>query len=72
MAQTESEAQRIAAASPYNGNPIIGTPSQVAERLQSFVDLGVEYFIVRLIDFPKTEGIESFVREVMPRLTASG
>jgi len=67
VAETESEAQRIAAASPYNENAIIGTPAQVAEQLQAFVDLGVEYFIVRLLDFPNTQGIEMFAREVIPR-----
>jgi hypothetical protein len=39
----------------------------VAEQLQAFADLGVEYFIVRLLDFPNTQGIEMFAREVMPR-----
>jgi alkanesulfonate monooxygenase SsuD/methylene tetrahydromethanopterin reductase-like flavin-dependent oxidoreductase (luciferase family) len=71
VAETESEASRIAAASPYNENGIIGTPAQVAEQLQAFVDLGVEHLIVRLLDFPNTEGIEMFVQEVMPRLSAS-
>ena len=69
VAETEAEAQRIAAASPYKNSPIIGTPSQVAEQLQRFVDLGVEHFIVRVIDFPALEGIELFVNEVIPRLT---
>ena len=71
VAETEAEAQRIAAASPCNENSIIGTPPQVAEQLQAFVDLGVSYFIVRPLDFPSTEGIETFAREVMPRLSAS-
>jgi alkanesulfonate monooxygenase SsuD/methylene tetrahydromethanopterin reductase-like flavin-dependent oxidoreductase (luciferase family) len=69
VAETEAEAQRIAAASPYRNNSIVGTPAQVAEQLQAFVDLGVEYLIVRLLDFPETAGIELFAREVMPRLT---
>ncbi len=69
VAETTAEAQRIAAASPYNQHAIIGTPAQVAEQLQVFVDLGVEYLIVRLLDFPNTAGIELFVQEVMPRLT---
>lgn len=70
LAETEAEARRIAAASPYNsGDAIIGTPAQVAEQLQAFVDLGVEVLIVRLLDFPKTDGIELFVQEVMPALT---
>jgi alkanesulfonate monooxygenase SsuD/methylene tetrahydromethanopterin reductase-like flavin-dependent oxidoreductase (luciferase family) len=68
VAETESEAQRIAAASPYADNTILGTPAQVAEQLQAFIDLGVEYFVVRLLDFPDTAGVEIFVNEVMPRL----
>jgi alkanesulfonate monooxygenase SsuD/methylene tetrahydromethanopterin reductase-like flavin-dependent oxidoreductase (luciferase family) len=70
VAETESEARRIAEASPYNENSIVGTPDQVAKKLQAFVDLGVEYFIVRLLDFPNTQGIEMFAQEVMPRLSA--
>ena len=71
VAPTEAEAQRIAEASPYNRNAIIGTPEQVAQQLQVFVDLGVEYLIVRLLDFPSTAGIELFVQDVMPRLRAA-
>lgn len=68
VAETEEEAHRIAGASPYNNHQIIGTPAQVAEQLQVFVDLGVEHLIVRVVDFPSTAGIELFMHEVMPRL----
>ncbi len=72
VAGTEAEAQRIAATSPYNrSDAIIGTPAQVVEQLQAFVDLGVEYLIVRVLDFPNTMGIDLFVQEVMPRLRAT-
>jgi alkanesulfonate monooxygenase SsuD/methylene tetrahydromethanopterin reductase-like flavin-dependent oxidoreductase (luciferase family) len=71
VAGTEAEAQRIAAGSPYNENSIVGTPTQVAEQLQAFIDLGVRHLIVRLLDFPSTQGIETFAREVMPRLAAA-
>jgi len=37
----------------------------------AFVDLGVRVLIVRPLDFPNTEGIEMFAREVMPRLSNS-
>jgi alkanesulfonate monooxygenase SsuD/methylene tetrahydromethanopterin reductase-like flavin-dependent oxidoreductase (luciferase family) len=70
VAETEAEAQRIAAASPYSNQPVIGTPAQVAEQLQRFIDLGVTHLIVRVIDFPKLEGIELFAREVIPQLAA--
>jgi alkanesulfonate monooxygenase SsuD/methylene tetrahydromethanopterin reductase-like flavin-dependent oxidoreductase (luciferase family) len=71
VAGSEAEAQRIAAASPYNSNAIIGTPAQVAAQLRPFLDLGVEYLIVRLLDFPATAGIELFLQEVLPRLRAA-
>lgn len=68
VAPTETEARRIAEASPYDNHPIIGTPEQVADQLQPFLDLGVEYLIVRVVDFPDTAGIELFAQDVMPRL----
>jgi len=71
VAETEAEARRIAEASPYNENTILGTPDRVARQLQAFVDVGVRHLIVRLLDFPRTDGIELFAREVMPRLSAS-
>lgn len=71
LAPSEAAAHDIAAASPYNRDAIIGTPDQVAEQLRAFVDLGVEYLIVRLVDFPATTGIELFAQEVIPRLRTS-
>jgi len=69
LGETEAEAQRILEATPYSQpDPIVGTPQQVAAQLQQFVDAGVSYLIVRLVDFPKTAGIELFMAEVMPRL----
>jgi alkanesulfonate monooxygenase SsuD/methylene tetrahydromethanopterin reductase-like flavin-dependent oxidoreductase (luciferase family) len=70
VAASEDEARRIAAASPYTNHPILGTPAQVAQQLQAFVDLGVDYLIVRLLDFPETAGIELFMHDVIPRLRA--
>jgi len=68
VAATEAEARQIAERTPYQNNPIYGTPAQVAEQLQAFVDLGVTYLIVRLVDFPNTAGMERFINEVMPQL----
>lgn len=68
VARTEAEARRIAAATPYQNAPIVGTPQQVAEQLQAFVDLGVQVIAVRLVDFPNPTGLELFVDEVMPLL----
>ena len=68
VAATEAEAKRIVEASPYNSHPVVGTPSQVAEQLQRFVDVGVEYLIVRCVDFPSGDGLALFANEVMPLL----
>jgi hypothetical protein len=43
----------------------------VTQQLRAFVDLGVEYLIVRLLDFPNTAGIELFLEDVLPRLRVS-
>jgi alkanesulfonate monooxygenase SsuD/methylene tetrahydromethanopterin reductase-like flavin-dependent oxidoreductase (luciferase family) len=68
IAETEQEAQRLAETSPFNSpNAIVGTPAQVTEQLQVYVDLGLEYFMVRLADFPNTTGIELFAEAVVPQ-----
>ncbi|MBX3015831.1 MAG: LLM class flavin-dependent oxidoreductase [Caldilineaceae bacterium] len=68
VAKTEAAAQRLIEATPYQNAPIYGTPEQVAAKLQAFVDLGVTYLIVRLVDFPSTAGMELFLDEVVPLL----
>jgi alkanesulfonate monooxygenase SsuD/methylene tetrahydromethanopterin reductase-like flavin-dependent oxidoreductase (luciferase family) len=70
LAETEQEARRLAEASLYKRDVVVGTPAQVAHELQAFIDLGVERLIVRLVDFPSTAGLELFVREVIPLLRA--
>ena len=70
IAETEAEARRIAAATPYQDNhPIIGTPDQVAEQLRPYIELGVEHIIVRCVDFPSTAGLELFSEAVIPQLS---
>lgn len=69
LAETEAEAKRILEATPYkNIQPIVGTPAQVAEQLQRFIDIGVEYLVVRMVDFPRPQGMHLFAREVIPLL----
>jgi alkanesulfonate monooxygenase SsuD/methylene tetrahydromethanopterin reductase-like flavin-dependent oxidoreductase (luciferase family) len=47
---------------------VVGTPAQVAAYYQSFVDAGMEYFVVQTLDAADTETIELLAREVMPRV----
>ena len=68
IANTEAEARQIADTHLYKKDLIIGTPAQVAEELQAFIDLGVERLIVRIVDFPDNTNLELFAREVIPLL----
>ena len=73
IARTESQARRIASESPFvergrEGDYFIGSPGQVRERLNAFVDAGVDYFILRFLDFPSPNGAKLFAEEVIPDL----
>jgi alkanesulfonate monooxygenase SsuD/methylene tetrahydromethanopterin reductase-like flavin-dependent oxidoreductase (luciferase family) len=47
---------------------IYGTPDQVTEILSRYVEIGVQHFMVRFIDFPETQGLELFLDKVLPKL----
>jgi alkanesulfonate monooxygenase SsuD/methylene tetrahydromethanopterin reductase-like flavin-dependent oxidoreductase (luciferase family) len=72
IGDSEREAQAIADANalyPHSqAGALIGSPEQVAEKLQAFVDVGVRDFILRFADFPRLEGIRRFEREIAPTL----
>jgi alkanesulfonate monooxygenase SsuD/methylene tetrahydromethanopterin reductase-like flavin-dependent oxidoreductase (luciferase family) len=72
IAANENEARRIAQSNKLcdSQSPFTGTPDQVAAQIQKFADLGVDLFIFRFADFPKTEGVRLFAREVLPRFQA--
>lgn len=46
----------------------VGTPRQVVEQMRSFIDLGVDYFIVDCGGFPKLTTLELLVDKVLPAL----
>ena len=65
---THAEAERMADASFFGRfGRMIGTPDEVAAQIQPLVDLGVSHFIFRFIDFPRSEGVNMFMKEVAPR-----
>ncbi len=45
---------------------LVGTPPEVRETVQEFVDLGIEEVVVEFVDFPETTGAELFADEVLP------
>ena len=66
---THNATLKLAQTSPlYDpSSAIVGTADQVEAQLRRFSDLGVQYFILRFADFPKTDMAERFAREVAPR-----
>jgi alkanesulfonate monooxygenase SsuD/methylene tetrahydromethanopterin reductase-like flavin-dependent oxidoreductase (luciferase family) len=69
IAPTHDQAVRLAQTSPFYdpATSVVGTPDEVAGHLQRFVQLGVEHFILRFVDYPKTDGAKLFAREVKSR-----
>ncbi len=68
IAETDAEARRIAAESPFGaGQRFTGTPDKIAAELRRFTDLGVEHFILRFADFPSTAGVGLFADQVVPQ-----
>jgi len=47
---------------------VYGAPQAVVQELRKFAALGVEHFILRFVDFPKTDGVDLFLQEVLPSL----
>lgn len=47
----------------------VGTPEKAVEWLTSYIDLGVDYFIVRFLDEPNTSGARLFADKVIPNLS---
>lgn len=43
---------------------LFGKPEVIIQKLVDFVDLGVEYFIFRFLDFPSTVGLELFIEQI--------
>lgn len=68
IAPTRPEAEAIRDASlfaPYQ--PMAGTPDDIAAEIDRYADLGFSHFMLRFADYPKTHGVELFIREVLPR-----
>ncbi len=71
--QSESEIEAAGTRSLW-GEPVerwragnlVGTPEQVSEKIQTYLDLGCQGFIPWCSDYPDTETLELFATEVIP------
>jgi alkanesulfonate monooxygenase SsuD/methylene tetrahydromethanopterin reductase-like flavin-dependent oxidoreductase (luciferase family) len=70
LASTRAEAEKIRDASFFSKLGIMemtGDPDDLAALIQSYADIGINYFILRFTDYPRTEGAELFIKEVLSR-----
>ena len=50
----------------WRAGNLVGTPEQVAEKVQAYIDLGCTGFYPWCSDYPDTQTLELFARHVMP------
>jgi alkanesulfonate monooxygenase SsuD/methylene tetrahydromethanopterin reductase-like flavin-dependent oxidoreductase (luciferase family) len=67
IGNTEEEAKRRAEQDGHNG-PFIGTVEQVAEKMAEFVEIGVNYFMVKIHGLPDPDIAGLVTEELMPKI----
>ena len=53
----------------FRNTTLAGTPDECTEQLQVYKDLGVTFFTLYFADFPATDGLKLFSKEVASRLS---
>lgn len=65
-AATEAEVAHLAAGRHQVGEDFVGTPAQIIEQMQPFVESGIDYFMLDCGGFPRLTTVEMLVTEVLP------
>jgi alkanesulfonate monooxygenase SsuD/methylene tetrahydromethanopterin reductase-like flavin-dependent oxidoreductase (luciferase family) len=51
---------------------ISGTPDEVTAQIEAFVAVGVRHMQLNFLDFPRTDSLDLFLTDVLPRFTSAG
>jgi alkanesulfonate monooxygenase SsuD/methylene tetrahydromethanopterin reductase-like flavin-dependent oxidoreductase (luciferase family) len=70
-APTEADIQKLDTNPFPKDSGFSGTPRQVIEQMQEYIDLGVDYFMFNTLAFPNLTTLELLVSEVLPALQRS-
>jgi alkanesulfonate monooxygenase SsuD/methylene tetrahydromethanopterin reductase-like flavin-dependent oxidoreductase (luciferase family) len=71
IGKTQAEAELYANSRPMKfttDNAFVGTPDQIAEQMQAFIDLGVDYFMTDVIGLPDPDIIRLTVEQLIPKV----
>ena len=75
LGKTEAEARQrgqTQGRSHYAGwtleGALVGTPSQVIEQMQPFIDVGVDYLMLEMLDIEQPDVLEMVVNDVLPNI----
>jgi alkanesulfonate monooxygenase SsuD/methylene tetrahydromethanopterin reductase-like flavin-dependent oxidoreductase (luciferase family) len=67
VAEMVAERAQLGEGSGYQpGEDFVGTPEQVIDQMQPFVELGVDYFMLDCGGFPKLTTVEMLIDRVLP------
>jgi alkanesulfonate monooxygenase SsuD/methylene tetrahydromethanopterin reductase-like flavin-dependent oxidoreductase (luciferase family) len=50
----------------FRATTLIGTPNEVRQQLQEYIDAGADHIMLWFLDAPSTDGMRLFARDVMP------
>lgn len=53
----------------YQGEVILGSPDECIQKINEFVEIGIEYFYLGFSDLPDRKGLRLFAEEVIPNFT---
>src|SRR5258707_9358652 len=67
-APTEAKVNALNDRGMSSSSAFVGTPAQVIEQMQAFIDLGVDYFMLSAGGFPDFTTLETLLHEVLPVL----
>lgn len=72
---TQSEIEALASSQANRkyttANAFVGTPAQIVEQMQEFVDAGVSYFMIDILGLPSAEIQGMVVEEILPKVKRS-
>lgn len=68
LGSTEAEAKERGYGKWTRQNSFAGTPAQVVEQLQQFIDLGANYFMVEVLDVDQPDVRGMLLEEVLPNV----